>query len=72
MIGMRIEIFWSLHDLLVSTYGLKSTSNISCMESLAMFLYIVGGPQSFSHAKNWFSRSPSTIHMNFMEVLFCL
>jgi hypothetical protein len=37
-------MFMSLHDLLVSTYGLKSMSNVSSVESLAMFLYIVGGP----------------------------
>jgi hypothetical protein len=37
-----------------------------------MFLYIVGGPQSFSHAENRFLRSTWTIHMKFMEVLFCL
>jgi hypothetical protein len=72
MFRMSIEMFSSLHDLLVSTYGLKSTSNVSSVESLAMFLYIVGGPQSFSHAENWFSRSTWTVHMKFKEVLLCL
>jgi hypothetical protein len=37
-----------------------------------MFLYIVGGPQSFSHAENWFLRSTWTINKKFKEVLFCL
>jgi hypothetical protein len=71
MFRMSIEMFWSLHDLLASIYGLKSTSNIS-VESLAMFLYIVGGPQSFSHAENRFSRSTWTVHMKFKEVILCL
>jgi hypothetical protein len=66
------KMFWSLHDSLVSTYGLKSTNNVSSVESLAIFLYIVGGPQSFSHAKNQFLRSTWTIHMKFKEVLFYL
>jgi hypothetical protein len=72
MFRMSIEMFWSLHDLRLSTYGLKSTSNVSFVESLAMFLYIVGGPQSFSHAETRFSRSTWTIHMKFKEVLLCL
>ena len=37
MFRMTIEVFWSLHDLLVSTYGLTSTSNVTSVESLAMF-----------------------------------
>jgi hypothetical protein len=52
MFRMTSEVFWSLHDLLVGTYGLKSTNNVSSVESLAMFLWIVGGPQSFSQAEN--------------------
>jgi hypothetical protein len=72
MFRMSIEMFWLLYDLLVSTYGLKSTSNVSTVESLAMFLYIVRGPQSFSHAVNQFSRSTWAVHMKFKEVLFYL
>jgi hypothetical protein len=72
MFNMSIEMFWSLHDLFVSTYSLKSTRNVSSVESLAMFLYIVGGPQSFSHGENRFSRSTWTIHMKFKEVMLCL
>src|SRR3954468_6364132 len=40
MFRMSTEVFMSLHDLLVSTYGLKSTNNVSSIESLAMFLWI--------------------------------
>jgi hypothetical protein len=44
MFRMSPEIFHALHDLLVSNYGLSSTHNVSSIESLAMFLWIVEGP----------------------------
>lgn len=72
MFRMTVEVFWSLHDLLVSTYGLTTTRNVTSVESLAMFLWIVGGPQSFSQAENRFQRSLWTVHMKFKEVLKCL
>jgi hypothetical protein len=72
MFQMNSDIFMSLHDLLVSNYGLKSSRNVSSVESLAMFLWIVGGPQSFSQVKNRFERSLWTIHMKFKEVLLSL
>jgi hypothetical protein len=57
----------ALHDLLVSSYGLTSTRNVTSIESLAMFLWIVGRPQSFSQAENCFERSTWTIHMKFLS-----
>jgi hypothetical protein len=72
MFRMTVEVFWSLHDLLVSNYELKSTSDVSSIESLAIFLWIVGGPQSFSQAENRFVKSLWTVHMKFKEVLSCL
>ena len=60
------------HDLLVSTYGLSSSNNVSSIESLAMFLWIVGGPQSFSQVESRFTRSLWTVHTKFHEVLKCL
>jgi hypothetical protein len=72
MFRMSTEVFMALHDLLVSSYGLKSSRNVTSMESLAMFLWIVGGPQSFSQAENRFVRSTWTVHMKFKEVLKCL
>jgi hypothetical protein len=72
MFRINPDIFMSLHDLLVSNYGLKSSRNVSSMESLAMFLWIVGCPQSFSQVENQFERSLWTIHMKFKEVLLCL
>jgi hypothetical protein len=58
----------ALHDLLFSKYGLTDTNNVSSIESLAMFLWIVRGSQSFSQAKNRFTRSLWTIHTKFHEV----
>ena len=72
MFRMSPEVFNELHDLLVSNYGLTSNKNVSSIESLAMFLWIVGGPQSFSQAENRFTRSLWTIHIKFHEVLKCL
>jgi hypothetical protein len=71
MFRTSVEIFMALHDLLVSTYGLSSTNNVSSIESLAMFLWIVGGPQSFSQAENCFTRSLWIVHIKFHEVLKC-
>ena len=69
---MSPDIFMSLHDLLVSTYGLTSTIHVSSIESLAMFLWIVGGPQAFAQAEDKFTRSLWTVHTKFHEVLNCL
>jgi hypothetical protein len=66
MFRMSVKIFMALHDLLVST------NNVSSIESLVMFLWIVGGPQSFSQAKNCFTRSLWIVHMMFNEVLKCM
>jgi hypothetical protein len=57
MFQMSPNVFMALHDLLVSSYDLTSTRNVTSIESLAMFLWIVGGPQSFSQAENRFERS---------------
>lgn len=57
---------------LVSTYGLKSTNNVSSIESFAIFMWIAEEPQSFSQVEYYFARSLSTIHTNFHEVLIKL
>jgi hypothetical protein len=51
MFKMSPDVFMALHDLLVSSYGLKSTHNVTSIESVAMFLWIVGVPQSFPKLK---------------------
>jgi hypothetical protein len=38
MFRMSPDVFMTLHDLLVSSYGLTSTRNVTSIESLAMFL----------------------------------
>jgi hypothetical protein len=51
---------------------LPSSRNVTSIELLAIFLWIVGGPRSFSQAENRFVRSTWTVHMKFKEVLKCL
>ena len=72
MFRMSPDIFMSLHDLLVSTYGLTSTIHVSSIESLVMFLWIVGGPQAFAQAEDKFTRSLWKVHTKLHEVLNCL
>jgi hypothetical protein len=50
MFRMNRELFYRLHDLLLSTYGLQSTWHMSSIDALAMFLWIVGAPQSIRQA----------------------
>jgi hypothetical protein len=69
---MSVQISMTLHDLLVSTNRLTSTNNVSPIESLAMFLWIIGGPQLFSQAENYFTRSLWIVHVKFHEVLKCV
>ena len=66
---MSPNIFMSLHDLLVSTYGLTSTINVSSIESLAMFLWMVGGPQAFAQDEDKFTWSLWIVHTKLHEVL---
>src|SRR5438105_14178007 len=66
---MAAETFHSLHHQLVHNYGLPSTRGMASIEALGMFLWMVGGPQSFSSAYVIFSRSKDTIHRKFREVL---
>jgi hypothetical protein len=72
MFQMNPDVFMALHDLLILNYGLTSSINVSSVESLAMFLWIVGGPQSFSQAENRFTQSLWTVHIKFHEFLRCL
>jgi hypothetical protein len=48
MFRMYPDVFMSLHDLLVSQYGLESTREVSSVEYLGMFLWMLGGTQSFT------------------------
>jgi len=72
MFRMERAVFDSLHNLLVQSYGLRSTRRMSSVESLAMFLWMVGAPQSIRQAENRFVRSMETLHRKFDKVLECL
>lgn len=69
MFRMDRPVFEKLHDLLLQSYGLKSTRRTTSVESLAMFLWMVGSPQSFRQAKNRFYRSMETVSRKFDKVL---
>lgn len=72
MFRMSRAIFDSLHETLVANYGLKSTRTMISVESLALFLWTVGGPQSVTQVQNRFKRSTETINRKFGEVLECV
>lgn len=69
MFRMSRPLFDRLHDLLVTSYGLKSSNKMSSIEALGMFLWTIGAPQSFTQVKNRFARSKETISRKFNEVL---
>jgi hypothetical protein len=57
MFRVARPVFNRLHNLLVQSYRLKSNAKMSSVEALAMFLWVVGAPQSVRQAKNRFVRS---------------
>jgi len=70
----RVErpLFYRLHNTLIQSYGFKSTLKMSSIKALAMFLWIVGSPQSVRQADNRFRRSLETVSRTFNRVLRCL
>ena len=72
MFRMTASVFYSLHDLLVSTYGLKSSLHMNSIESLAIFLVVCGHGWSNSALHGVFKRSGETISRKFDEVLTCV
>lgn len=69
MFRMNTDLFYKLHDLLVSTYNLKATNHMNSMESAAIFLFILGGGESNRRVQNRFKHSGETISRKFEEVL---
>jgi hypothetical protein len=65
-------LFNRLHNTLVQSYGLEDSSRMSSIEALAMFLWIVGAPQSIRQAEDRFKRSMETITRTFNKVLTCV
>jgi len=70
----RVErpLFNRLHSTLVESYGLRNTRKMTSIEALAMFLWIVGSPQSVRQGDNHFERSMETVSRTFNKVLTCL
>ena len=72
MLRMSAKVFFDLHDLLVQGYGLNHSPYVSGVESLAMFLWTLGGCESNRRTQNRFKHSADTIHRKFHEVLACV
>ena len=72
MFRMNPHVFEMLHDLLVQSYGLKSTSRMSSREALGIFLWMVGPPESVRQVEDKFTRSMETISRKFSHVLDCV
>ena len=69
MFRVTPELFYRLHDLLVDTYGLKSTQKSTSLEALGLFLWVLGAPQSVRQAEDRFERSLATVHSLLHRVL---
>ncbi|XP_004964755.1 protein ALP1-like isoform X1 [Setaria italica] len=69
MFRMSCPLFNQLHDLLVDSYGLRATRDMSTVEALGMFLWILGAPQSLRQVEDRFVRSLETISRTFDKVL---
>jgi hypothetical protein len=72
MFRMNPSMFYSLHDLLVDKYDLKSSSKSSSIEALGLFLWMVGAPQSVRQAEDIFERSLRAVSNLFNKVLKCM
>ena len=72
MFRMSATLFYQLHDLLVSKYGLQSSLHMNFIESLAMFLVVCGHGMSNSALHGIFKHSGETISRKFEDVLVCL
>nr|XP_040260028.2 uncharacterized protein LOC109751626 isoform X1 [Aegilops tauschii subsp. strangulata] len=72
MFRMRRSVFYSLHELLVEKYELKSTCNISSKEALAQFLWTLGRCQTTDNVADRFGHSRSVINKKIHEVLECV
>nr|CAD40403.1 OSJNBa0004L19.21 [Oryza sativa Japonica Group] len=69
MFRMTSDMFFSLHDLLVDKYELKSSMKSKSIEALGLFLWMAGAPQSVRQVEDRFERSLATIHNMFHKVL---
>ncbi|XP_044320622.1 uncharacterized protein [Triticum aestivum] len=72
MLRMNANVFFDLHDKLVAEYGLKETCFVTTYESLAMYLWTLGGCESNRRTQNRFKHGADTVHRKFHEVLQCV
>jgi len=72
MFRMNPPVFEMLHDVLVQSYGLLSTSRMSSREALGMFLWMIGPPEPIRQAEDKFTRLMETISRKFEHVLECV
>jgi hypothetical protein len=72
MFRMTPDMFYSLHDLLVDKYELKSSTKSTSIEVLGMFLWMCGAPQLVRQAEDRFECSLGTVHNMFHKVLASL
>ncbi|XP_066320365.1 uncharacterized protein [Miscanthus floridulus] len=72
MFRMSPPMFHRLHDLLVQSYGLKSSTKSTSIEALGMFLWMIGAPQSVRQAEDRFERSLGTVSNMLHKILKCM
>ena len=72
MLRMNARVFFDLHDMLVERYGLEHSPFVSSYESLAMFLWTMGGCESNRRTQNRFKHSADTVSRKFHDVLNCI
>ena len=65
-------MFELLHEVLVNSYGLKSTTKMSSREALGMLLWTLGPPQPVRQVEDHFGRSMETVSRKFDHVLTCV
>ena len=66
---MHRIVFEQLHNVLVQSYGLKSSRKMTSVEALALFLWACGCPQGIIQAEDRFCRSKETCSRKFDRVL---
>jgi hypothetical protein len=69
MFRMSQNVFDKLHNVLVESYGLKSTKKMTSVETLGLFLWMCGAPQGIRQAEDRFTRSIETCSRKFDKVL---
>ena len=69
---MRRSVLKMMRDILVADHGFQFTSQMFSQELLALFMWMLGAPESNSQVVDRFERSVSTASNKFHHVLDCL